>query len=70
MRAILLEADWHPRTGYDLSLEESRTRKARMASQVWKNPRFASAVVDDPTPGPGEVIVQIKRCGVCGSDTH
>ena len=24
----------------------------------------------DPTPGPGEVIVQIKASGVCGSDLH
>ena len=70
MRAILLEADWEPRGDYAVTPEEAQSRKARMASQVWRNPRFASAVVDDPEPGPGEVIVQVKRCGVCGSDTH
>ena len=70
MRAILLEADWEPRGDYSVTPEETLSRKARMASQVWRNPRFASAVVDDPEPGPGEVIVQVKRCGVCGSDTH
>ncbi|MEO1266319.1 MAG: alcohol dehydrogenase catalytic domain-containing protein, partial [Pseudomonadota bacterium] len=25
---------------------------------------------DDPTPGPGEVIVKIKASGMCGSDLH
>jgi threonine dehydrogenase-like Zn-dependent dehydrogenase len=26
--------------------------------------------VDDPTPGPGEVVVEIKASGMCGSDLH
>lgn len=26
--------------------------------------------VADPTPGPGEVIVEVARCGICGSDLH
>ncbi|HZQ29221.1 MAG TPA: alcohol dehydrogenase catalytic domain-containing protein [Acidimicrobiales bacterium] len=32
----------------------------------------ALAVVDkpEPTPGPGEVLVQVERCGICGSDLH
>ena len=24
----------------------------------------------DPEPGPGEVVVQVRRCGICGSDLH
>src|SRR5262245_50628578 len=24
--------------------------------------------VPDPTPGPGDVIVRVQRCGICGSD--
>jgi L-iditol 2-dehydrogenase len=24
----------------------------------------------DPQPGPGEVLVQVKACGICGSDIH
>ncbi len=24
----------------------------------------------DPTPGPGEVVVAVERCGICGSDLH
>jgi len=26
--------------------------------------------VDDPTPQPGEVIVQVAACGLCGTDLH
>jgi L-iditol 2-dehydrogenase len=26
--------------------------------------------VEDPAPGPGEVLVRIKACGICGSDIH
>jgi 2-desacetyl-2-hydroxyethyl bacteriochlorophyllide A dehydrogenase len=26
--------------------------------------------VDDPTPGSGEVVLKIHRCGICGSDLH
>ena len=26
--------------------------------------------LDDPTPGEGEVVVRVARCGICGSDLH
>lgn len=26
--------------------------------------------IDDPTPGEGEVVVRVGRCGICGSDLH
>lgn len=26
--------------------------------------------VPDPTPGPGEVVIAVKGCGICGSDLH
>lgn len=28
------------------------------------------ALVPVPTPGPGEALVRVHRCGVCGSDVH
>src|SRR3954447_1237681 len=28
------------------------------------------AEVSDPTPGEGEVVVKVGRCGICGSDLH
>ncbi len=26
--------------------------------------------VEDPKPGPGEVLVRVRACGICGSDLH
>src|SRR4051794_18486534 len=26
--------------------------------------------VDDPVPGPGEALVAVRACGICGSDLH
>ena len=26
--------------------------------------------VETPKPGPGEVIIRVKACGICGSDLH
>src|SRR5690606_36039725 len=26
--------------------------------------------VADPTPGPGQVVIRVGRCGICGSDLH
>lgn len=70
MRAFVLEADWQPRAGYRLTPAEVQTRKPRQASQVWRNPRLVQRQVPEPTPGPGEVVVEVGAVGVCGSDTH
>lgn len=70
MQAIVYEAQWDPRPGYRPTAAEAATRKARVASQVWRHPRFSRQVVPDPTPGHGEVVVKVDACGVCGSDTH
>ena len=26
--------------------------------------------VPEPVPGPGQVLVEVKACGICGSDLH
>ena len=31
---------------------------------------FAYKDVADPQVGPGEVLVAVKACGICGSDVH
>jgi L-iditol 2-dehydrogenase len=32
--------------------------------------QFAVEHVPDPTPGPRDVVVAVKACGICGSDVH
>ncbi|MDP6278024.1 MAG: alcohol dehydrogenase catalytic domain-containing protein, partial [Nitrospinota bacterium] len=26
--------------------------------------------IPEPLPGPGEVLVEVERCGICGTDLH
>lgn len=70
MKALQLNADWDPRPGYRLTDEEVRSRKARMACGVFRHPRLEPVELPDPTPGPQDVVVAVRACGVCGSDTH
>ncbi|MES2639842.1 MAG: scyllo-inosose 3-dehydrogenase [Myxococcota bacterium] len=70
MKAVVLEADWDPRPGYLPTARELSTRKATMASRVWRHPRFVATQVADPAPAYGEVVLKVRVCGVCGSDTH
>jgi 2-desacetyl-2-hydroxyethyl bacteriochlorophyllide A dehydrogenase len=32
--------------------------------------KVAVQQVDDPTAGPGEVVVKVEACGICGTDLH
>jgi len=32
--------------------------------------QFAYRDVTEPTIGPQEVLIQVKACGICGSDIH
>ena len=31
---------------------------------------FRVAEVPDPTPGPGQIVVKVDCCGICGTDIH
>ena len=70
MKGLLLKADWDPRPSYELSEFEKRTGKAVEGFNVWRNPKLEITEVPDPKPGPGEALIRIKACGVCGSDMH
>lgn len=70
MDAIQLSATWDPRPGTQISAAETSSGRARVASNVWRHPQFARVRLPDPTPGPDDVVVRVRRCGVCGSDTH
>ena len=71
MHALRLDCDWDPKPDYPITDLERRTRRARMGSQVWRNPRLIPiSDAPDPTPRADEVVVRVVACGVCGSDTH
>ena len=40
------------------------------ALQVTDERGLAEAELPDPSPGPGEVTIEVAYCGICGSDLH
>ncbi|MBI4691181.1 MAG: alcohol dehydrogenase catalytic domain-containing protein [Nitrospirae bacterium] len=70
MKVLKARADWSPRKGYTPTDSESSGRKAISGNLLWKNPSFG--IVDEPEPevNADEIIVKVKYCGICGSDTH
>ena len=42
-----------------------------MRAVIWDKPNDQRiAEVPDPTPGPGELVVRVGVCGICGTDVH
>jgi threonine dehydrogenase-like Zn-dependent dehydrogenase len=42
-----------------------------MRASVLRNGRMVERDdVPEPVPGPGQVLVGVKACGICGSDLH
>ncbi|HEY3834070.1 MAG TPA: zinc-binding dehydrogenase [Acidimicrobiia bacterium] len=41
-----------------------------MRAVVARNKQLVVDEVDDPVPGPGEALVAVRACGICGSDLH
>ena len=70
MKGLVLSAKWEPRPGYQVSEFEKKTGKAIEGAQVWRHPKLELKEVPDPKPGPGQVLLRVKACGVCGSDVH
>ncbi|RMD95336.1 MAG: alcohol dehydrogenase [Calditrichaeota bacterium] len=70
MKGLLLEAQWEPRKDYVPSEFEKTTRKVITGSSVWRYPKMEVTTVEAPRPGPDDVVIRVKFCGVCGSDVH
>ena len=70
MQGVTLVADWDPKPGFKLGSKDIEGRQTYLGSQVWRNPRLEIREYDIPTPGPEEVLMEVKACGICGSDVH
>jgi len=70
MKGAVLHAEWQPRKGYVPTQSENQTRKATQGSRVWRNPKLVLEEVPTPEVGPKDLLIQVKACGVCGSDVH
>ncbi len=70
MKALVLTAKWDPRPDYRVTEAEQVTRKAVTGSSVWRIPRLSIETLSEPVPGPKDVLIKPRACGVCGSDVH
>jgi threonine dehydrogenase-like Zn-dependent dehydrogenase len=70
MQGVTLFADWDPKPDFKLGPKDIEGRQTYLGSKVWRNPKMEIVDYDIPTPGPNEVLLQVKACGICGSDVH
>lgn len=70
MRALVFEAEWSPREGYQPTEYERANGKARVASQVWRSAQLAVKEAPEPSIGADDVLIRVRAVGVCGSDRH
>jgi scyllo-inosose 3-dehydrogenase len=70
MKGLILSANWDPRPDYAVSDWEKQTGKAITGSSVWRYPKMQVGEKPTPKPAPDEVLLEVKACGVCGSDIH
>lgn len=70
MKAVRLHADWEPREDFRLGPKDIDRKQTYLGSRVWRNPQLRLESVGIRRPGPGEVLLEVKACGICGSDVH
>ena len=70
MRGVELQAKWDPAEDYRLGPKDIEGKSTYLGSRVWRYPKLS--VVEKPTPkiGPGDVLVKVRACGICGTDVH
>ncbi|MGO9307701.1 MAG: scyllo-inosose 3-dehydrogenase [Spirochaetia bacterium] len=70
MKAVRMHADWEPKPGFKLGAKDIDRKQTYLGSRVWRNPKLVIEDVPIPTPGPKEVLIEVRQCGICGSDVH
>jgi threonine dehydrogenase-like Zn-dependent dehydrogenase len=70
MKGVTLVADWAPKPDFVLGPKDIEGVQTYLGSKVWKNPRIGIREFDIPEPGDEEVLLEVKACGICGSDVH
>lgn len=70
MKGLVLNATWSPRPDYHVSDWEEETGKAITGSSIWRYPKLEVTERPDPKIKPDQILLEVKACGVCGSDLH
>ena len=70
MKAVELSAKWAPKPEFKLGSKDIDGKLTYLGSLVWKNPEVKVVEKEKPKIKPNEVLIKVKRCGICGSDVH
>jgi len=70
MRGVTLDATWAPKPEFKLGPKDIEGGQTYLGSVGWKDPKLSIKEYDIPEPGPGQVLIKVKACGICGSDVH
>jgi threonine dehydrogenase-like Zn-dependent dehydrogenase len=70
MKGIELLAKWEPKANFRLGSKDIDGKLTYLGSQVWRYPKVKVVEKEIPKIKPNEVLIKVKRCGICGSDVH
>jgi threonine dehydrogenase-like Zn-dependent dehydrogenase len=70
MKTIELSAKWDPRPEFKLGTKDIEGELTYLGSQVWRDPEVRIVNKEIPEIKPHEVLIKVKRTGICGSDVH
>ena len=70
MKVIELSAEWDPKPNFKLGSKDFEGKLTYLGSQVWRNPIVRVVEKEKPQIKSNEVLIKLKRCGICGSDVH
>lgn len=70
MKTVSLFAKWDPKEEFKLGSKDIDGKLTYLGSQVWRNPEVKVVEKEKPKIQPNEVLIKVKRCGICGSDVH
>lgn len=73
LKAAVLSAKFEPRKGWeDKAFKDpsSGKMKTHFGNKIWRYPKLELKDIPKPKAGPGELLVRVIACGICGSDVH
>jgi len=70
MKVVELIAEWDPKPKFKLGSKDIRGKLTYLGSQVWRYPKVNLVEKMIPKIRSSEVLIKVKRCGICGSDVH
>ncbi len=70
MKVVELSANWDPKPNFKLGSKDIDGKLTYLGSQVWRHPIVKVIEKEKPQIKPNEVLIKVKRCGICGSDVH